>query len=123
MNSANKPVVCVVGLGSMGFGAAISLLRAGMTVRGVDIRPEVLARFAEAGGVPARTPAEGADGAEALFSFVVNGEQTDQVLLDAENGALKTLPKGAVIVSCATVLPAYAESLHQKLNTQGYLSL
>ncbi len=59
MNSANKPVVCVVGLGSMGFGAAISLLRAGMTVRGVDIRPEVLARFAEAGGVPAKTPGGG----------------------------------------------------------------
>ncbi len=54
---------------------------------------------------------------------MVNGEQTDQVLFDSASGALKSLPKGAVIVSCATVLPAYAESLHEKLNAQGYLSL
>ncbi len=123
MNTANSPVVCVVGLGSMGFGAAISLLRAGMTVRGVDIRPDVLARFAELGGLPAQTPAEGAKGAEALFSFVVNSKQTDQVLFESGSGALESLPKGAVVVSCATVLPAYAESLHETLNGQGFLSL
>ncbi|MBC7513009.1 MAG: hypothetical protein H7234_01055, partial [Herminiimonas sp.] len=36
--------VGVIGLGSMGFGVAQSLLKAGFTVHAFDVRPDVLAR-------------------------------------------------------------------------------
>lgn len=109
---------CVIGLGSMGFGAATSLLRRGYSVRGVDLRPEVLARFGEAGGTAARTPAEGAAGAEAVFIFVVNAEQTDAVLFGPD-GAAGALPPGALVFACATVSPAYAEGLARRLSALG----
>ena len=42
--------VAVIGLGSMGWGAAISLLRSGLPTIGVDVRKDVLARFEGEGG-------------------------------------------------------------------------
>lgn len=115
-------VACVIGLGSMGHGAAASLLRAGFAVRGVDIRADLRERFAAAGGIACRTAAEGAQGADAALVFVVNAEQTDAVLFGAE-GALETLPAGAVVASCATVPPHYAESLGARLAERGFLPL
>ncbi|MCG8559591.1 MAG: 3-hydroxyacyl-CoA dehydrogenase NAD-binding domain-containing protein, partial [Hyphomicrobiales bacterium] len=44
MGETSKKTVAVVGLGSMGWGAAVSLLRAGYEVRGADIRDAVLDR-------------------------------------------------------------------------------
>ncbi len=40
----------VIGLGSMGWGAGLSLLRAGFFVNGCDVRQDVLQRFSQAGG-------------------------------------------------------------------------
>ncbi|MDB5560829.1 MAG: 3-hydroxyisobutyrate dehydrogenase [Hyphomicrobiales bacterium] len=114
--------VCVIGLGTMGYGAAQSLLRAGFTVRGVDVRPEVRQRFASEGGVAALTPAEGAKDAEAVFVFVVNSEQTEAVLF-GNDGAVSVMPKGAVLATCATVPPAFVEGLAERLKPSGVLLL
>lgn len=117
-----RRAACVVGLGSMGLGAAVSLVRAGFEVRGVDLRPEVVGRFAEAGGAGAASPAEGARGAEVVFTFVVNAEQTRAALL-GPGGACETLAPEAVVVACATVPPAFAEELAGELEQRGLLML
>ncbi len=114
--------VAVIGLGTMGYGAATSLVRAGFSVAGFDVRAEVRDRFAAAGGVAAASPAEAAHGAEALFIFVVNAEQTSAVLF-GEAGAAPALGKGAVVACCATVPPASAEELGRRLDTAGLLML
>lgn len=106
----------------MGYGAAASLLRAGFEVRGADVRPDVLERFARVGGVAASTPAEGARGADAVFTFVVNAQQTDAVLF-GDAGAANALARGAVVIACATVPPAYAERLGARLEEMGLLAL
>lgn len=113
---------CVIGLGSMGYGAAASLLRAGIAVRGVDTRREVLDRLVAEGGTAAATPAEGAKGAEILFIFVVNAEQTEQVLF-GEAGAAAQLAPGSVVATCATVPPLYAERLGARLAATGLAPL
>jgi L-threonate 2-dehydrogenase len=115
-------VASVIGLGSMGFGAASSLLHNGFTVRGVDVRDDVLKRFEAEGGTPCRTPAEAAQGADAAFVFVVNAEQTDAVLF-GEGGAAPALRRGAVVIASATVPPLYAETLGARLTEQGILAL
>jgi putative dehydrogenase len=114
--------VCVIGLGSMGWGAALSLLRAGFTVRGVDLNAAVLERFAAAGGVAARSPAEGAAGASAVFTFVVNAAQTEAVLLGSD-GAAAAMAPGALVAACATVPPAFAEALALRLAERSLLML
>lgn len=46
----------VIGLGSMGLGAALSLARAGPPTLGLDLRAEAMEALASAGGTPAATP-------------------------------------------------------------------
>src|SRR6202140_5865410 len=99
-----KPRVAVVGLGSMGFGMATSLRRAGFDVTGCDVSDDAVARFVAEGGKGARTPAEAAKEAGIVVSVVVNAAQTETILFGA-NGAAETLAKGAVFVSSATMDP------------------
>jgi len=113
---------CVIGLGSMGYGAAISLLRAGFDVRGVDRNSVALERFRAAGGTTAATPAEGVRGAETAFIFVVDANQTDEVLFGA-SGAAPALAPGSIVVACATVPPAFVEKLAQRLAEMNILML
>ncbi len=113
---------CVIGLGAVGWGAAASLLRAGITTRGCDVRPEALERLREAGGVPAATPAEAATGAEALFVVVVNTEQTEAVLFGPD-GAAGALAPGAVVLLNATMAPGRTEAIAGRLAGMGLLVL
>ncbi|TDR89698.1 L-threonate dehydrogenase [Enterovirga rhinocerotis] len=108
----------VIGLGSMGFGMAASLLRAGFEVAGFDVDAASLARFAEGGGRPAGTPGEAAAGAAIVVSVVVNAAQTEAVLF-GEGGAAATMPDGAVFVSSATMDPDVARRLAARLEATG----
>lgn len=121
MTTANQKVA-VIGLGSMGWGAALSLIRAGFETRGVELRDDVVRRFRAEKGVACSSPAEAADGADVVFIFVVNADQTNAVLF-GKNGALETAPPDAVIVSCATVAPSFAEYLGRRLKERARLSL
>ena len=56
--------IAFLGLGVMGYPMAGHLLTAGFGVQGYDVRPEAAAALAEAGGVPAASPAEAAAGAQ-----------------------------------------------------------
>ena len=58
MPESTKPRVAVIGLGSMGFGMATSLRRAGFDVTGCDVSAEAVARFVLA-RTATRTPAPG----------------------------------------------------------------
>jgi putative dehydrogenase len=102
--------VAVIGLGSMGFGMAASLARAGLAVTGFDVRPEVVARFAAAHGKGAASPAAAAAGADAVVTVVVNADQTEEVLFGA-NGAAGAMASGSVIISSATMAPEWARAL------------
>jgi 3-hydroxyisobutyrate dehydrogenase len=72
--------------------------------------------------VIAATPAEGAKGAEIVFVFVVNSEQTDEVLF-GQGGAAAALAPGAIVAACATVPPAFAERLGERLAAMRLLML
>ena len=66
------------------------------------------------GGIATRDAAQAASGAEALFTFVVNAEQTEAALFGAV-GAAAALAPDAVVLACATVPPAYAEGLARRI--------
>jgi len=85
MPQAEKPKIAVIGLGSMGFGMATSLKRAGFTVTGCDVAADSVARFVADGGQGAKTPAEAAQSADIVVSVVVNAAQTEAILF-GQNG-------------------------------------
>ncbi|WGD32370.1 NAD(P)-binding domain-containing protein [Ancylobacter sp. WKF20] len=114
--------VAVIGLGSMGFGMAASLRRAGFNVTGCDVSAASVERFVAEGGRGARTPAEAASGADVVVSVVVNAAQTEAILFGA-GGVAETLPAGSVFVSSATMDPEIARALAARLEATGRLYL
>jgi L-threonate 2-dehydrogenase len=122
MSSATKPRMAVVGLGSMGYGMASALKRAGFEVTGCDVSADTLTRFVSEGGRGAATPAEAASHADIVVSVVVNAAQTETILF-GKDGVAETLPKGAVFVSSATMDPDVARRLSKQLEATGRLYL
>lgn len=112
----------VIGLGSMGFGMATSLRRAGFEVTGFDVNEQMVARFVANGGRGAQTPAQAAQAADVVVSVVVNAAQTEAILFGAD-GVAETLSEGAVFVSSATMDPDVARNLAARLETTGRLYL
>src|SRR6267378_4166968 len=72
-----KPRIAVIGLGSMGFGMATSLRRAGFAVTGCDVSADAVQRFVADGGGGAKTPAEAAKAADIVVSVVVTAATMD----------------------------------------------
>ncbi|MCA1404124.1 NAD(P)-dependent oxidoreductase [Ensifer sp. IC3342] len=108
----------VIGLGSMGFGMAQSMKRASLDVVGYDISLTAVERFVAEGGGRADTPAEAAKGADIVVSVVVNAAQTEAVLFGPDSIASVMKP-GAVFLSSATMDPAIARRLSEKVEALG----
>ncbi len=110
--------VGVIGLGSMGMGAALNLLAKGHAVWGCDVRETARAELAAAGGTAVATPAALPADLAAVVVFVVNAAQTEAVLFGPE-GCLPRLPRGAVVLCCTTVAPEFARALEARLQERG----
>jgi putative dehydrogenase len=118
MSSSAKPPIAVIGLGSMGFGMATSLKRAGFEVTGYDVAGEAVARFVADGGKGAKSPARAAHQAGIVICVVLNAAQTETVLF-GKDGVAETLVKDAVFVSSATMDPEVARRLAKQLEATG----
>lgn len=113
--------VAVIGLGSMGYGMAGALLRAGHQVHGYDIAPAQVDRLRAEGGAPGAL-AEVADRLDAVVVVVLNAAQTEAVLFGPD-GVVPRLRPGAVVLSCATVAPDFARAMAARAAETGVLYL
>ena len=116
--ATEQPRVAVIGLGSMGFGMATSLRRAGLNVTGCDVSADAVAQFVHEGGQGAASPAAAAQHADIVVTVVVNAAQTEAVLFGPD-GVAETLAKDAVFISSATMDPDIARRLAQQLESTG----
>jgi 3-hydroxyisobutyrate dehydrogenase-like beta-hydroxyacid dehydrogenase len=114
--------VGIIGLGNMGMGAALNLLNKGHDVTGCDVRAESRDAFAAAGGAVVDSPDALPGDLEGVAVFVINAAQTEQVLF-GERGCLARLPRGGVVLCCATVAPEAAKALGRKIEEAGFLML
>lgn len=111
------PTVANFGLGSMGFGIAQSMLRAGFTVHGFDVVPAQVDRFQADGGATGAID-EIAGDLDAVVVVVLNAAQTDAVLFGPD-GVVRRLKPGAVVVACATVPPEFAKQMEAQCAARG----
>ena len=114
--------VGVIGLGTMGMGAALNLHRKGHQVTGCEVRESSRAEFIAAGAAAVASPAELPIDLEAVVVFVINAAQTEQVLF-GDQGCLARLAKGTVILCCATIAPEAAKALGARITAAGFLML
>lgn len=112
--------IAFLGLGIMGSRMAVHLVTAGHEVR-VWTRTEGKASlWAERhGAAAAATPAQAADGADAVVSIVVDGPQVQQVLLGPQGAAAGASP-GTLFVDMSTIAPTTAVAVAVALREMGH---
>ncbi|WP_295807539.1 L-threonate dehydrogenase [uncultured Nitratireductor sp.] len=115
--------VMVIGLGSMGMGVALSLVRAGHMVFGVDPRAEACTEILDAGATDAGpNGAAFAEDTEAVVVLTVNAEQVRSVLF-GEEGIVRLLPTGIPVMVSSTVSTEDARDFGARLEQTGHLML
>ncbi|TAN26671.1 MAG: NAD(P)-dependent oxidoreductase [Castellaniella sp.] len=117
--SKDKPYrVVVIGLGSMGMGAARSCIAAGLETCGIDVRQEALDELKEAGAVSVgRNGLAFASSLDAVLLLPVNADQCRQALFGPDGIAPHLRPGTPVMVS-ATVAADDARDLEARLKEQ-----
>ncbi|QGY57646.1 NAD-binding protein [Pantoea agglomerans] len=107
--------ICVIGLGSMGMGAAKSCLRAGLNTWGVDLNPAALENLRQAGARDAQPSASAfAEQLDAVLLLVVNAQQVNAILFGEEGLAAKLRP-GTVVMVSSTLSARDAQQIEQQL--------
>lgn len=113
--------VAVIGLGSMGYGIASSILRSGHTVWGADVNPEQVGKFRSKGGQSSEIT-DIAGEIDAVVVVVLNAVQTQSVMFGDE-GIVTSLKPGAVVLACTTVSPVFAKDMASRCAETGVLYL
>ncbi len=114
---SQKLKIVAVGLGSMGYGIASSMLRAEHETFGFDINEAQMERFQSEGGSKGAL-IDIAPEIDALVVVVLNAAQTESVLFGADAIVSKMKP-GSLVMACATVPPEFARLMEEKCNAHG----
>jgi 3-hydroxyisobutyrate dehydrogenase len=109
-----------IGLGRMGHGMAGRYLDAGFDVtvwnRSKAKAEDLIAR----GARWAASPAEAADGADAVVTMVADDEASRAVWL-GEDGAASKMKAGSLAIECSTVSHQHALDMARELNGRGFI--
>ena len=112
MTVANK--VLVIGLGSMGYGIASSLIKHGHEVYGLDKDKNHTDRLQKAGGKNEEL-SKICKIVDVVVIVVLNSIQTEQILF-GKKGIVEQLNKETLIIVCTTVSPQFAREMAEKCN-------
>ena len=99
--------ITVIGLGSMGYGIAQSLIRSGYNVYGQDKNTVQQKKLIEEGGLDAEIPFGDLD---AVIIVVLNEAQTKDIIF-GEEGIADKLKKHTLVIVCTTVSPNFAKEM------------
>lgn len=110
----NIKKVCVIGLGSMGFGIASSLIKNGHDVYGLDKDKNHTDRLQKAGGKNEEL-SKICKIVDVVVIVVLNSIQTEQILF-GKQGIVEQLNKETLIIVCTTVSPQFAREMAEKCN-------
>lgn len=105
----------VIGLGDMGSGLALNLIKNGFETSGLDLSEARMDAFRNMGGVPKSSVAEVGKNSDAVFVMVMNGAQACQVF----EGLLTTMTPGGAIILSATIKPSEARALGELVAGSG----
>ncbi|EHZ2900057.1 NAD(P)-dependent oxidoreductase [Vibrio vulnificus] len=122
MNEQTVNSVAVIGLGSMGMGAAKSCIRAGLDVYGVDLNPTALEALGNAGAKAVSTDAnQFAQELDAVLLLVINAKQVKSILFDS--GLANNLKPYTPVMVSATISAQDAKEIEAGLKGHNLIML
>ncbi len=107
-----------VGVGNMGLSMAKNLLKKGHTVTAYDAFPASLAKFAEAGGKTAKSPAAACEGADVVVTMLPSNQHVRDVYT-GKSGVLESLRKGALCLDSSTIDPCVSRQVAAAVSVKG----
>jgi 3-hydroxyisobutyrate dehydrogenase len=109
--------IAFIGLGNMGGGMALNLVRHGFAVRAFDLSEAALAHAVEGGAVRAASAAEAVAGADAVVTMLPAGKHVEAVYTGEVFGAAKP---GALFLDCSTIDVATARRVIEAAVAKGF---
>jgi 3-hydroxyisobutyrate dehydrogenase len=91
-------------------------------VHACDVRAEAVGEIVAAGGHAAANPMALGGKVDVAILLVVNADQTEAVLF-GEQGLTRSMARGSVVITSATVSPEYARALQPRLEAAGLLMI
>lgn len=117
MATDGDAVVGFVGLDDLSLDMAISLLRAGYKVQAFEIDETLVDKFLNLGGTRSASLIEAGKEVAALIVLISHVDQINDVFF-GQQGVLKGLQKGALIILRSTILPSYVQNLERRLGDE-----
>ena len=108
----------IVGVGLLGSAIASRLLQGKFVVTGYDTHPEPLRALKARGLIAARSVAEAAAEAKAIFTILPSLESVEAVILGS-GGILETAPRGATLIQMSTISPDLTRRLAKAALAKG----
>ncbi|WP_217536804.1 L-threonate dehydrogenase [Vibrio metschnikovii] len=122
MDNQTVKSIAVIGLGSMGMGAAKSCIRAGLDVYGIDLNPIALETLGNYGAKAVASDANlFAHELDAVLLLVINAKQVKSILFDS--GLAANLKPGTAIMVSATISAQDAKDIEAGLKPYHLLML
>ena len=108
----------IIGIGDMGSGLALNLIRNGFQVTGRDLLETRMDAFQTMGGMPVHSSAEVGAAAEAVFVMVMTGDEAKDVIL-GDDGLITTMKSGGAVILSATINPREARDIAAAMQGSG----
>ncbi len=110
--------VAFIGLGTMGAGMAVNILKAGHELTVHNRTREKEEAVAKEGALRAASPKEAASGAEIIVVCVSDTPDVEEIIL-ADNGVIHGASEGAIVVDMSTISPTATRCIAEKLGEKG----
>jgi 3-hydroxyisobutyrate dehydrogenase len=110
--------IAFIGLGTMGIGMSLNILKAGHDVTVHNRTRQKEEAVAKEGAKRADSPREAAEGAEIIITMVSDTPDVEAVIL-GEDGVIQGAPQGAIVIDMSTISPAATRQMAAELGKKG----
>ena len=110
--------VGVIGVGDMGSGIALNLIKNGFNVFGCDLLQDRQEALKKMGGSLETSIATLSKKCDAVFIMVMNGDQAKSIIFD-KDGLAQNMSLGSTIILSATIKPSEAKEIGHSIKGSG----
>ena len=110
--------VAFIGLGTMGVGMSLNILKAGHEVTVHNRTREKEEAVAKEGARRADSPKQAASGADIIVTIVSDTPDVEEVVMGA-NGVIQGASEGAILIDMSTISPAATRQMAEELSKKG----
>lgn len=114
----SKQRVALLGIGTMGRGMAVNLLKMGFPLNVYNRTRAKAEPLAAQGATIASTPAEAAKGSDVVISILADDNASRTAWL-GDNGALAAMSSGSTVIECGTLSPEWIAELDKETKARG----